>query len=360
MIKKTFSQVKMGALFLDGKAAKNPKYPVPDGDIPKFNGTAALLLDDAPANKPDTLITWNLLRDVPKKWSNSGVVLIADRVLLNNVSWDDLAKEGFAKGTIVTIGGRTYIAKMISAGSAINERNLWNYAMQKTTVKDAIWHWKGIGSWGENRSGMQGYYAVRGGQDAKGWFDAEGDARLPIIGFRPMLIPLDAVDPSDIESEFSVKPTADNAAKKADKPVSKDPKPEPATDFCNVFCNALCIKPNEPFSVNGKWFVIRPNGHFFRRKVTLWSQVQDVDTIAEIFNAADKISRIPDFSEADKSTSNTFVKMFGKDWVRGKIVCRTPSGTLSVENSDGFRMELNENLFPSILPGMSYPLSEIA
>ncbi len=81
------SRVYMGTLYMDGIAQPFPQNPVWNGDIPDYFDGASLYIGNTSENN-DKIITW----------IKTGDILIADRNLLKNVSWDDLDQMGLATG----------------------------------------------------------------------------------------------------------------------------------------------------------------------------------------------------------------------------------------------------------------------
>lgn len=75
--------VMVGTLYMDGQPVKVPQNPVWNGDIPDYIPGAKLELR-APIQNAAYQV----------KAIKVGNVLIADRVLLKNISWDDLHKQG--------------------------------------------------------------------------------------------------------------------------------------------------------------------------------------------------------------------------------------------------------------------------
>ena len=77
----------IGTLYMNGEAQTVPRNPTPDGDIPDFVSDSDLCIGDSNCD-PDKQITW----------IKSGDILVADRNLLKNISWDDLDRNGLAFG----------------------------------------------------------------------------------------------------------------------------------------------------------------------------------------------------------------------------------------------------------------------
>ena len=78
---------RMGSLYMDGTALSNPKNAVPEGDIPDYVPGTNLQIGESSEN-PNEWITWIKVGDV----------LIADRNLIKNISWEDLDSMDLARG----------------------------------------------------------------------------------------------------------------------------------------------------------------------------------------------------------------------------------------------------------------------
>ena len=192
-------QTKMGALFLNGVAQTNPKNPKSNGDIPRYDGTAAITIADAPEDATDSIITWNVVPDMAR-WSQCGQLLIADRVLLTDVSWDALAAAGFDEGVNVIINGQKYRCHLLPAMvRRHDDPSAWDEALYNTTADNDVWHWQDMFFWGYGRNPNQ-YGRIqecekecvyRGGDpriDENHWMSPS--CHQVNIGFRPALEPL--------------------------------------------------------------------------------------------------------------------------------------------------------------------------
>ena len=75
--------ITVGTLYMDGKPVRVPKNPTWDGDIPDYAPGTKLELRET---LDDHAYQVQAIR--------VGDVLIADRILLKNISWEDLAAQG--------------------------------------------------------------------------------------------------------------------------------------------------------------------------------------------------------------------------------------------------------------------------
>lgn len=196
------TQVKMGALFLDDVAQINPQQPTCDGDIPIYDGISKIMIADAPDNSTNTLITWNVVHDM-EKWSCTDTLLIADRVLLRSISWEDLAAEGFVEGVDVLLKGRKYRCHLLwTVEENFAATNAWDDALDRTTEDDAIWHWKDSFFWERDEVAGKSFRAIRGCYSAHSYTLNTSSNRYVDYGFRPALEPLDCTDPAILCPEY--------------------------------------------------------------------------------------------------------------------------------------------------------------
>ena len=126
------------------------------------------------------------------RWVVVDGMLIADRCILTNVSWDDLNTNDLVFGKEVTIDRYRYQTRLLKVGAKKGTSNEWNTALNAVGEDNELWHWMDIFFWGQetligsnlSRRAHCGCFSARGW----GWDNAsDRDERL---GFRPILIPL--------------------------------------------------------------------------------------------------------------------------------------------------------------------------
>ena len=198
----------------------------------------------AEANK----LQWVKIKDGDK------TLLICDRVILVNVSWDDLNAQGYVTGKTVTIDGAKYKCRLLTGGS--NRRNGDSYAGGTPTnnewdrfitreevisglpapvssdldsstnstdlnsTHNQFWNWFNVYSWcQETYAEGASYRATRGYNSARYWLDNSSGGRLVRVGFRPVLEILNT-DPlisdsdrnlGDKNQNFTIEYTVDDA-----------------------------------------------------------------------------------------------------------------------------------------------------
>ena len=198
----------------------------------------------ADANK----LQWVKIKDGDK------TLLICDRVILVNVSWDDLNGQGYVTGKTVTIDGAKYKCRLLTGGS--NRRNGDSYAggtptnnewdrfitreevisglpapvssdldssTNSTDLNSAhnkFWNWFYVYSWcQETYAEGASNRAIRGYNSARYWIWYGSSTRRAYLGFRPVLEILNT-DPlisdsdrnlGDKNQNFTIEYTVDDA-----------------------------------------------------------------------------------------------------------------------------------------------------
>lgn len=168
--------LKLGGLYLDDK----PVYPGTEyqpGQAISFGATAS-----------DSAISW-----VPVNG-----MLIADRSLLTNISWDDLDAQDLVFGKEISIQGFRFKIRLLKVGSEKGMPNEWDAALDTVGDSNNLWHWKNICFWGQASYKDASHRVFRGFNSARDWYHYSSDIRSSRLGFRPALIPL-FTDPSALK-----------------------------------------------------------------------------------------------------------------------------------------------------------------
>lgn len=177
---------RFGALYLDAKIQAIPKQPTDDGDIPQYDGQAAIYIGPAKKSKGITWIKPNGLN-----------LLIADRVLLNKISWNNLNKKGFIEGKPVLHNGNWFRCRLLQVGEREDVRNEWNKALDETGEDDALWHWNRMYFLGAELSkNNTSTCAIWGYRSARNWGYYTATTKFTHVGFRPVLEPLPSDNPT--------------------------------------------------------------------------------------------------------------------------------------------------------------------
>ena len=163
--------VKLGSIYLDG-VIQTPGFDCCDSAEISFGDTV-----------PDQEIRWVRLK--------SGL-LIADRCVCTNISWEQLDNQGLVFGTPVQIDGQFYLCRCLTADAENGVLNEWDAALDEIGEDNEIWHWEGQFFWGQEISSYKASYrAVRGYYSARYWNHYyRATYRNVSVGFRPALEPL--------------------------------------------------------------------------------------------------------------------------------------------------------------------------
>lgn len=194
-------------------------------------------------------LQWVKIKDGDK------TLLICDRVILVDVTWNDLNSAGWIFGKEVTIDGAKYKLRSLTGGSNYRNtsdayaggtptNNEWDRFITREEVitglpapvssdldsnlnstdfsstHNALWNWAGVYTWcQETYSSNTSYRAYRGYFSARYWDNYSATYSFSIVGFRPVLEILNT-DPlisdsdrdlGDKNSNFTITYTVDDA-----------------------------------------------------------------------------------------------------------------------------------------------------
>lgn len=170
--------LKFGSLYVDGK-------PTTLGA--EYQPRQSISFGEATSNEP---ISW-----VPVNG-----LLIADRCLLTDISWDDLNAQGLVFGKEAEVQGFNFRARLLRVGSEDGVPNEWDTALDTVGEDNDLWHWKDEFFWGQETVSLYGSAsrrANRGYDPARTWHWNYSSDRHAHLGFRPVLEPLHT-DTSDL------------------------------------------------------------------------------------------------------------------------------------------------------------------
>lgn len=190
----------MGSLYVDGKVQRISQSPVPtvsELDQMRRHGSTAPS-DGLLVYQGGSISIGNTQPGHAIQWikPNGINLLVADRVLLSDIAWEDLNREDFANGKVVYIEGRRYLCRLLRVGLSENASNEWDECLDEVGEDDELWHWNHIPFWGRERFLGDGTeHATRGMSSARAW--QKWRANFDMGGFRPALIPLAAESPVD-------------------------------------------------------------------------------------------------------------------------------------------------------------------
>lgn len=172
-----YSVFKFGVLYLDTKAQPVPRRPMlVGGDVPPYDGST---ISVGPLKNGEK-ITWIK--------PNGLNILIADRVLLANVSWEDLNQNGFIAGRPVLIDRQYFRCRLLQVGEKVNVPNEWDATLDETGENNALWHWNTMYFWGADvPANGTPTRVVRGRCSARHFDYISAAGQYSNLGFRPIL-----------------------------------------------------------------------------------------------------------------------------------------------------------------------------
>lgn len=168
--------IKLGSLYLNGCPAEI---------VSKYNPGQAISIGETAQGKE---IHWVVVNDM----------LIADRCILTEVSWDDLKANDLVFGKEVSIGGFRFTVRLLQVGAEKDEPNEWDAALDAVGEDDSIWHWKDAYFWVQEPGKIGSYRAYRGYNSARYWGSRSSGYRNASLGFRPALVPLNTKHQDEI------------------------------------------------------------------------------------------------------------------------------------------------------------------
>lgn len=177
---------KFGTLNLNDKIQSIPLYPTNNGDIPRHDGKAIISLE---ASALEKCITW--IKPIGQN------ILIADRILLVNISWKNLDENGFIVGRPVLIDGQLFCCRLPHVGENENAPNEWDEVLDEIGEDNTLWHWDKMYFFGaELSTNNASICAVRGYFSARTWGSGNVAYGSAAVGFRPVLEPLPSYNPT--------------------------------------------------------------------------------------------------------------------------------------------------------------------
>ena len=135
------------------------------------------------------------------QWIQYKGKLIGNRCACINVSWKQLDKIGYTFGWPVLIDGNCYLCRSLKVGAEEGEPNEWDDVLRFCGYEDSLWHWRDIEFWGQEAPADSCEVRVVRGFYSATYFSAKRSTMLStLIGFRPVLEPLPALDWSGISA----------------------------------------------------------------------------------------------------------------------------------------------------------------
>lgn len=118
-------------------------------------------------------------------------LLIADRVVCNNISWKQLDKLGYIFGVPTKIDGQSYLCRSLKVGTGPENPGEWDDALTAVGDDDNIWNWAYSFFCGQETSpSHKTSRMARGYSDARTFGSIRATGLNEEGGFRPVLEPL--------------------------------------------------------------------------------------------------------------------------------------------------------------------------
>ncbi len=249
--------VYLGGLYNNGAIMARPSKPWRNdstfgsggtGDIASMSGSMAnYAIGNTPSNEAQKL-KWHKIKD------GSKTLLICDRNILVNVSWDDLNAQNLVSGKTFTIDGQQYKARLLTGGNNYRSgsdaysggspaTNEWDRFVTReeiitglpapvssdldSTIEETdrvsthnqFWNWGCCYSWAQEAYvSNTSYRSIRGYSSARYYSYSTSSGRGPFIGWRPVLEVLNTAplisdsdrDLGDKNSDFSISYTVND------------------------------------------------------------------------------------------------------------------------------------------------------
>lgn len=160
-----------------------------------------MYIDDFPISpgfkyqKPNKISIGDTVSSCEIEWVElSSGLLVADRCVCSNVSWEQLNEFGLIFGTAIQIDSKWYLCRCLKVGNARGTPNEWDSALDEAGNSDELWNWSEKFFWGQET--IPAYpvdRAYRGCNLPRHRGGDSASTQNAYIGFRPALEPLDPV-----------------------------------------------------------------------------------------------------------------------------------------------------------------------
>ena len=175
----------MGTLIVNGTQYAMPTNPIEGGDCVSAN-TSNFTVGNTVAGKELQWIEWTK--------ADGTKMLVCDRGLIVNISWNSINAAGFITGKEITIDGQKYKMRSLTGSNGASGtygagcNNEWDQFLDAVGEADSLVHWNKMYSWcQEVYSGNSGYRSVRGYGSARGYYHPVATYANAHVAFRPAL-----------------------------------------------------------------------------------------------------------------------------------------------------------------------------
>lgn len=188
-----YSIFKFGAIHLSNKILCVPQNPKEGGDIPQCTQRFKISIE---TESECEAITWIK--------PNGMNIFVADRVLLGNITWNRLKKDGFVAGKEIVINNQRFSCRLPRLRATDNVERQgkilslceWDKILNETGDNDFIWNWKRAYFWGTESWGNKKTTAMFCGYHTPTFkHQAATTQKNEYLGLRPVLDPLGSNGP---------------------------------------------------------------------------------------------------------------------------------------------------------------------
>ena len=176
---------KLGTLIVNGTQYAMPTNPIEGGNCVSAN-TSNFTVGDTVAGKELQWIEWTK--------ADGTKMLVCDRGLIVNISWNSINAAGFITGKEITIDGQKYKMRSLtgsngssgSYGAGCN--NEWDQFLDAVGEEDSLVHWNKMYSWCQDVwYSNSDFRSVRGHDSARYYDYSDATNSGTLIAFRPAL-----------------------------------------------------------------------------------------------------------------------------------------------------------------------------
>jgi len=192
-----------GTLYLDDEKEKRPVDFQDFKDVPVYTGQKIEIRDTDKNHK--NKLSWIEINDNNKK------LLICDRNLLKEVTWNELNEQNLVFGKVVIIDGKKYILRLLTGvneklGAKINEWDKYvvnvdnivgipvsadyetDYNLKDDEDNDNLWHWYNFASYTQSEGSKGKKICItRGFSFVEDSNESDKDLKYETVGYRPVL-----------------------------------------------------------------------------------------------------------------------------------------------------------------------------
>lgn len=117
--------------------------------------------------------------------------LVATGCVCRNMSWDTLDALGFITGHPIKIDGQPYLCRSVCVTAGNDRKSEWENILADLGENSGIWKNIGESSWAQDVEALKKQGYTYGLTSPTGKQPLDTDFHSPIVGFRPILEPLD-------------------------------------------------------------------------------------------------------------------------------------------------------------------------